>query len=142
MFLSKIRLLIGSLLLAGVLLGAASTAHAQTINYQDDLTKGQQIKSSFVTSFYVMQSGQSVTQTIFRVIIVIAVILFVVLMLVGGIQYLSSFGNEEATTKAKTLMIDAVIGLFITLAAFGVASFIFGQLGLNSSPAQEYITPK
>jgi phosphatidylglycerophosphatase A len=76
-------------------------------------------------------SGQQVVSTLLRVITSVAVILFVILLVVGGIQYLGSFGNEESTTKAKKLIIDAVVGLFIVLAAFGIASFIFGQLGVS-----------
>ncbi len=87
-------------------------------------------------------SGTQVTGTLFRIILVVSVILFVILVLVGGIQYLGSFGNEEATTKAKKLIIDAVVGLFIVLAAFGIASFVFGQLGVGvTGGISNYITP-
>lgn len=78
-----------------------------------------------------LDSGQAVVSTLLRVVTSVAVILFVILLVVGGVQYLGSFGNEESTTKAKKLIIDAVVGLFIVLAAFGISSFIFGQLGVT-----------
>lgn len=65
--------------------------------------------------------------------IVVASIIFVVLFLVGGLQYLGSAGNEQATGKAKRLLVDAVIGLIIVLAAWAGGNFILSQLGVNLS---------
>lgn len=38
----------------------------------------------------------------------------------GGYLYVASFGNEEQTGKAKKIIIGAVIGIVIALAAFGI----------------------
>ena len=40
----------------------------------------------------------------------------------GGWLYVVSFGNEESTNKAKKIVISAVIGILIALAAFGIVS--------------------
>ncbi|MBI3495378.1 hypothetical protein HY065_02015 [Candidatus Berkelbacteria bacterium] len=66
-------------------------------------------------------------KTIFSVAIAAAAVVFMVLLLVGGVQYLVSAGNEEATGKAKKLLVDAVIGLIITLSAWAVGVFILGR---------------
>ena len=76
--------------------------------------------------------GNTLLQTIFQAITFAAVILFVILLVIGGIQYLGSFGNEEATTKARKLILDAIVGLFIVLAAGGIASLVFTQLGITA----------
>ena len=57
---------------------------------------------------------------------------FVALIIVGGITYQSSFGDEESTKRARKLILDAVIGLFIVLAAQGTAAFIIKQTGASS----------
>jgi hypothetical protein len=58
-------------------------------------------------------------------------IVFVVMFLVGGIQYLTSAGNEEASTKAKKLLIDAVIGIVIVAIAYAAGNWLLGQLGIT-----------
>jgi len=63
-------------------------------------------------------------------VIVAAGAIFVILLLVGGIQYLTGSGNEEATGKAKKMMIDAVIGLIIVLAAWAIGQWVLGRFGL------------
>lgn len=66
--------------------------------------------------------------TIFDFVIVLGAVVFVILFLVGGIQYLTAAGNEEATGKAKRLLVDAIVGLVIVLAAWAIGNFILDRL--------------
>jgi hypothetical protein len=50
--------------------------------------------------------------------------IFMVLMVVGGFQWLTSGGNEEKVTKAKGLIKHSVIGLLIVFMAFMISYFI------------------
>lgn len=50
--------------------------------------------------------------------------ILVIMLLVGGIMYLTGAGNEEQTGKAKKLMIDAVIGLFLVMSVYAISSFV------------------
>lgn len=68
--------------------------------------------------------------TIFRVVITLSGAIFMVILLIGGVMYLVNAGAEEGTTKAKRVMINAIIGLIITLSAWAVGLFILGQAGL------------
>lgn len=69
--------------------------------------------------------------TLFNIAIWASAIIFLVLFVVGGIQYLTSAGNEEATGKAKKLLVDAIIGLIIVLAAWAIGSWLLTRLGIN-----------
>ncbi|TSC93248.1 MAG: Uncharacterized protein CEN89_152 [Candidatus Berkelbacteria bacterium Licking1014_7] len=71
-----------------------------------------------------------IVNVVFNTVIIAAGAIFVILLLVGGIQYLSGAGNEEATGKSKKLMIDAVVGLIIVLAAWAIGTWVKGQFGL------------
>ena len=70
-----------------------------------------------------------VLEKIFNFVFGAAGVIFVVLFLVGGIQYLTSAGNEEASTKAKKLLIDAVIGLVIVVVSYAAARWILQGIG-------------
>lgn len=71
--------------------------------------------------------------TLFGFVITIAGIFFVILFLVGGIQYLTAAGDADGTKKAKSLLVDAIVGLIIVLAAWAIGNFILKTLGLNVS---------
>ena len=47
----------------------------------------------------------------------------------GGFVYLTSNGEEDKVTQAKTILKNGVIGLLIVLASWGIATFILNQLG-------------
>ena len=55
-------------------------------------------------------------------------ILFFILMIYGGFLWMTARGNEENVTKAKELIIAAVIGLVIVLAAYAITAYIGGAL--------------
>ena len=54
-------------------------------------------------------------------------IIFLVLIIFGGIQWMVSSGNEEQVKKAKQIMISATIGLVIVFAAYAITSYV-GQI--------------
>jgi small neutral amino acid transporter SnatA (MarC family) len=57
---------------------------------------------------------------------------FIVMLLVGGVQYLTAMGNEEATTKAKKLLINAVIGILIVALAYAAGWYVLRALNITS----------
>ena len=61
--------------------------------------------------------------------IVIATVVFMILLLVGGVTYLTSAGNEDGTKKATKLIIDAVVGLVLVLLAWPAGLFVLSLLG-------------
>lgn len=54
--------------------------------------------------------------------------LFVILMIWGGISWMASTGNEEKVTKARKIMIWAVIGLAVVIAAYSITLFVIKLL--------------
>lgn len=84
------------------------------------------------------RSVPEVINTIFKVVVSAAGAIFIVLFLVGGIQYLTAAGNEEATTKARRLLVDSIFGLLIVLAAWAIGTWILGSLGLGSDSSNPF----
>lgn len=56
-------------------------------------------------------------------------IIFLVLMIVGGLMWMTAGGNEEKVTKAKNLIKGAVIGLIIVFSSFYITEFILKAVG-------------
>lgn len=52
----------------------------------------------------------------------------VVIILIGGFKWMTAMGNDEAVKKAKTLIIQGVIGLVIIVCAYALAQFILNAL--------------
>lgn len=64
---------------------------------------------------------------IIEVLLRIAALLAVAYVIWGGIEYMLSQGDPEKTTRARKTIINALIGLFISITAAVVVSFFAGR---------------
>lgn len=55
-------------------------------------------------------------------------IIFVVLMVLAGYNWMTAGGNEEKVEKAKDTIRRAIIGLIITASAYAITIFVFSNL--------------
>lgn len=60
--------------------------------------------------------------------------IFFVLTIYAGILWMTAAGNEEQVTKATDIIKAAVIGLFITMAAYAITTFVASKVGGASTP--------
>jgi len=77
-------------------------------------------------------NGPSVSELIVNVVSILSFVsgvASVITIIVGGIMYSVSGGNESRTKTAKDAILYAVIGLVISLSAYAIANFVTGKLG-------------
>jgi len=55
-------------------------------------------------------------------------ILFLILTVYAGIMWMTANGNEEQVRKARTLIINAIIGIVIVFAAYAITSLIGSEV--------------
>lgn len=58
----------------------------------------------------------------------IAGVLAIILVIVGGLNYVTSSGDSGKTAKAKNTILYAVVGLVVIIFAFAITTFINAQL--------------
>lgn len=51
-------------------------------------------------------------------------VIFIILIIFGGIQWMTAGGNEEQVKKAQNRIKNAVIGLIVTVSAYAIWSLI------------------
>lgn len=66
--------------------------------------------------------------TVFEVAVSIAGVIFLLLLLFGGFQYLNSAGSEDMAKKAQQTMMNALIGLIVVVLAYPVGNWIICQI--------------
>lgn len=72
---------------------------------------------------------------IINVVLQLLGVIFVILTILAGFQYMTAGGNEEKTKKAVGLLTNAVIGLLIILMAWTITRFTIRQLGRAANNA-------
>lgn len=71
---------------------------------------------------------ESIVVNIINWILGILALIAVIMILIGGFKWMTAGGNEEKVEGAKKLLIAAVIGLVIILAAWGISVYAIDRL--------------
>lgn len=79
--------------------------------------------SNSYTGFLQTKAGQIV-----GLVLSFVGVVFLVLMIYAGILWMTAAGNEQQVAKAKSLMINATIGIIVVFAAYAITSFIGVQV--------------
>ena len=66
---------------------------------------------------------------IVRVVLSFLGVIFLVLIIYGGYMWMLARGNEQQVEKAKNVIIAAIIGMIIVLAAYAISGFIIDKFG-------------
>ena len=72
---------------------------------------------------------ESSAGTIINAIIGVLGVIAVVVIIYGGVQYMTSSGDSGKVKKAKDTILYGVIGLVICALAFAITNFVIGSLG-------------
>jgi hypothetical protein len=78
------------------------------------------------------QSGSlSLTATIRNIVNILLFVIglvAVIMIIIGGLRYVLSGGDQSAVTGAKNTILYAVIGLIVALLAYAIVNFVVGGL--------------
>jgi len=74
------------------------------------------------------QTGTATIARIINIVLGFLGLVALVLFIIGGFQWMTSGGNEDKTKAARGLMVAAVVGLVIILAAAVISNFAFNAI--------------
>jgi len=66
-------------------------------------------------------------KTVIDTLLFITGILSVIMIIVGGVLYTISSGDQANVTKARNTITYAVVGLIVSLAAFAIVNWVFAS---------------
>lgn len=69
----------------------------------------------------------------FNLTIIVSGVIFVALILYGGVLYLTSVGDEDVVGKARRIIINGAVGLVIVLTSFAIGTYVLQLLGIGRS---------
>lgn len=71
---------------------------------------------------------QRIVTTIIRIVLGFLGLLFVIMIIVSGFQYMTAGGNDETVKKATMRIRNAIIGLLIVLCAYSITYFVTNRV--------------
>ncbi len=82
-------------------------------------------KQSFFNNADSLEGG--VANIVFALLSLVGMI-FLVLLIYGGVFWMTARGNETQAQKAKNIITNSVVGLAVVLLAYAISIFIIGSL--------------
>jgi lysylphosphatidylglycerol synthetase-like protein (DUF2156 family) len=68
--------------------------------------------------------------SIINIILALAGLIAVLVLIIGGFRYVTSFGNDEVVGQAKKMILNAIIGIVIIILSFVVVRVV-SNIALN-----------
>ncbi len=93
---------------------------AQSLSTGTDSTSTETVNVPTMDANQLLANGLNLTYFLAGAIAVIVII-------IGGILYAASSGDTGRITKAKNLIVYAVVGLVVVLVAFIITNFVIGR---------------
>lgn len=130
------------LIVPALLLGLvfAPTVHAQTTNSCDastgSISSGAACAkpTNAATDLF---GSKGVFVTVTNVLLFIIGAVAVIMLIIGGIRYAVSSGDQAAVTGAKNTILYAIIGIVVAFLAYAAVNFVSSQL--QTSQTTSYI---
>ncbi len=67
-------------------------------------------------------------KNIINAVLYVVGILAVVMVIIGGVKYTTSGGDQSAVTSAKNMILYGIIGLVIAILAYSIVNFVIGRI--------------
>ena len=129
------------LLVGGLSLSTALAAHAQTTNPPattgcSDITGGASAGATCAAPTKAtgqLFGKQGIFNIVTDILLFIIGAISVIMLIIGGIRYVVSGGDQGAVTSAKNTILYAIIGIVVAFLAYGAVTFVTGQLDRTTS---------
>ncbi len=71
----------------------------------------------------------SVFQNAMNIVVGVTATISVLMIIIGGIRYTLSGGDQAGTRSAKDTILYAIVGLIVSMLAFVIVNFVVGAVG-------------
>lgn len=72
-------------------------------------------------------TGEEVLRNGLNIVYFVAGIVAVIVIIIGGIMYTTAAGNSGSVTKAKNMLLYAIVGLVVVISAYAITYFVIGR---------------
>ena len=77
----------------------------------------------------------SIFRTITNILLFLVGAISVIMLVIGGIRYVVSGGDQQAVTNAKNTILYAIVGIIVAFLAFAAVNFVSTQLNTTNAGA-------
>jgi hypothetical protein len=76
-----------------------------------------------------------------NIVMGVGIALTIIFLILGGIQYITSKGDQKAAQEARTSLTNAVIGFIVVIGAFTIRTVLLNVLQVEGDLIIDEVTP-
>ena len=123
---------IGLLVLGMTMVGAAAVQSPVLAGSdQYNLKSGIETGNSPETPDSLFDESDGIFKTVINVLLFLIGAISVIMIIYGGIRYVTSGGDQGAVTSAKNTILYAVVGLVVAILAYAIVNFVVDAFGVG-----------
>ena len=113
-----------------LILGTAPSANAQAVDLNTVKEKTQQGQCEVRNQGSNCDNSglTSLFRTVVNILLFLVGSLAVIMLVIGGLRYVTSNGDQNAVTSAKNTILYAIIGIVVAFLAYAAVNFVITQL--------------
>ena len=123
----KVSVILASLLALPVMAFGVTTLMADSASAQLNLESGINSAKGTGAPDNVTEDDGLIKKVVNLLLWAIGIV-SVIMIIIGGIRYVTSSGEQANVKGAKDTILYAVVGLVITILAFSIVNFVLGKL--------------
>lgn len=77
------------------------------------------------------ENGDGVFRTVTNILLFVIGAVAVIMLIIGGIRYVVSGGDQSAVTGAKNTILYAIVGIVVAILAYAAVSFVTERLAVQ-----------
>lgn len=113
---------------------AAPVAHAAECDATGGIQQGIECATPAGNKRSLTGDG-GIFQTVVNILLFIVGAVSVIMLIVGGIRYVVSGGDQSAVTGAKNTILYAIVGIVVAFLAYAAVNFVITQLANGTTTA-------
>lgn len=128
-------LLVVPLMMLGFVLAASPALAADCAGGNVDVNGSDPLKSGTACAKGNGQTSSitNVFKTVVNILLFIVGAVAVIMLVIGGLRYVTSNGDQNAVTGAKNTILYAIIGIVVAFLAFAAVTFVTDQLSKSDN---------
>ncbi|PLS81075.1 hypothetical protein CYG49_02995 [Candidatus Saccharibacteria bacterium] len=127
-----------ALVVAGAGVGT-ETAFAVDCNTSGGINAGVECATPQQSKRQLVGDG-GIFQTVVNILLFVVGAVAVIMLIIGGIRYVISGGDQGAVTSAKNTILYAIVGIVVAFLAYALVNFVITQLNTSAPAAGGVIT--
>lgn len=120
-------LLAGMLAVPALAFGVAAVVASDT-NAAPTLQTGIDSAQGTGAPGELVDGDESVVTTVVNILLFVVGIIAVIMLIIGGIRYAVSGGDQAAVTAAKNTILYAIIGLVVAIFAYAIVNWVLTSI--------------